>query len=369
MELIKLIFSLVHTFITTFFTTIITLFQTPAVILLLCIILIVYTFKIMKYRKTVYYEQTKCSYFRLQCDKGRLGEYRTYMNLRKYEREGARFLFNIYIPKEDGQTTEIDVLMITTKGIFVFESKNYSGWIFGSENQKNWYQTLPVGKGRKSSKEQFFNPIIQNRSHIKHLKTFIGEDIPMYSVIVFSNRCTLKGVDIKSDVKVIYRANVSNTVASICSKIEADCLTETAINNIFDKLYPYSQVDVATKEKHIADIENNLNAKKIVVPIENSIEVITDNASETEAVKEEKVEEVVVDERVVEETNTTEACSKNVPVTDEILQKTEQIQQEKLVCPRCGGKLVLRTATRGVNAGSQFYGCSNYPRCRYIKTN
>ena len=33
-------------------------------------------------------------------------------------------------------------------------------------------------------------------------------------------------------------------------------------------------------------------------------------------------------------------------------------------CPKCGGKMVLRTAKRGVNVGSQFWGCSNYPKCR-----
>ncbi len=53
MELIKLIFSLVYTFITTFFATLLAIVQTPAVIILLCIVLIVYTFKIMKYRKDV----------------------------------------------------------------------------------------------------------------------------------------------------------------------------------------------------------------------------------------------------------------------------------------------------------------------------
>lgn len=365
MELLELLIQLVRTFWGTF----ITILRTPMMLLLLSIVLFIYICQVLFYRATTYYKQTNCSYFALQRDIGRKGEYLTYLNLRKYEREGAKFLFNVYIPKEDEQTTEIDVLMITRKGIFVFESKNYSGWIFGSENQKNWYQTLPVGRGRKSSKEHFFNPIMQNRSHIKHLKAFMGEDIPMHSVIVFSNRCTLKGVDIKSDVKVIYRENVSNTVASICSKIEADCLTETEVKDIFDKLYPYSQVDVETKEKHIADIKNNLNAKKVVPPIEASIEVTTDNASGTEVVKKEKVEEVVQDEREVEKTNTIEVCSENASVTDENLPKTEQKQEEKLVCPRCGGELVLRTATRGANVGSQFYGCSNYPRCRYIKTN
>lgn len=42
-------------------------------------------------------------------------------------------------------------------------------------------------------------------------------------------------------------------------------------------------------------------------------------------------------------------------------------EKEKLVCPKCGGKLVLRTAKKGSNAGSQFYGCSNYPNCKYTK--
>ncbi|MBN1313292.1 MAG: DUF2726 domain-containing protein [Anaerolineae bacterium] len=35
-------------------------------------------------------------------------------------------------------------------------------------------------------------------------------------------------------------------------------------------------------------------------------------------------------------------------------------------CPRCGIPMVVRTATKGANAGQQFYGCSNYPDCREI---
>lgn len=38
----------------------------------------------------------------------------------------------------------------------------------------------------------------------------------------------------------------------------------------------------------------------------------------------------------------------------------------RLICPKCGKKLVLRTARRGANAGRQFYGCSNFPKCRFI---
>ena len=40
---------------------------------------------------------------------------------------------------------------------------------------------------------------------------------------------------------------------------------------------------------------------------------------------------------------------------------------EKRICPVCGGDLVLRTARKGIHAGNQFYGCSNYPGCRYTE--
>ena len=35
--------------------------------------------------------------------------------------------------------------------------------------------------------------------------------------------------------------------------------------------------------------------------------------------------------------------------------------------PRCGSDLVLRTAKKGPNAGSQFWGCSAFPKCRHTE--
>ena len=40
---------------------------------------------------------------------------------------------------------------------------------------------------------------------------------------------------------------------------------------------------------------------------------------------------------------------------------------DKKICPRCGSELVLRTAKRGAHAGEQFYGCSSFPKCRYMQ--
>ena len=333
MELKEIIINMIYTMVTSVFTTIVTLLQTPAVLLLVCIVVIVYAYIISKYKKTTYYAQTKCSYFKLQRDKGKLGEYHTYLYLKKYEQAGSKFLFNVYVPKEDGQTTEIDVLMLTTKGIFVFESKNYSGWIFGRENQKNWYQTLPMGKGRKSSKETFLNPIMQNRLHIRCLKTFLGTDVPMHSVIVFSNRCTFKGIDIKSDQQIVHCEDVSQAIKTIENKT-TDYLTQSDINELYEKLYPCSQVDTSVKENHIANIKNAANTK-------------TDDTSCNS-----------LTEKVASGTEESEKCGQNV---------MELEQEDELMCPKCGGSLVLRTATKGENVGKPFYGCSNFPKCRYIR--
>ena len=104
-------------------------------------------------------------------------------------------LNNVYIPRRDGGSSEIDLLYITRKGIIVVESKNYSGFIFGNENNKNWTVTLYAGKdwiGRKQiEKHQFYNPIWQNRTHINSLRKNLVDEIPMFSLIVFSDRCEI----------------------------------------------------------------------------------------------------------------------------------------------------------------------------------
>ncbi len=39
-------------------------------------------------------------------------------------------------------------------------------------------------------------------------------------------------------------------------------------------------------------------------------------------------------------------------------------QNAEPVCPKCGGKMILRTAKSGSNAGNQFWGCAEYPQCK-----
>ena len=283
--------------------------------MMILVVLIIYYVQVKEYKKSEYYEQTKNEYLGVITDKGRNGEYRIYKYLSSLE-GNKRYLFNIYLPKDDGETTEIDVILLHDSGIYVFESKNYSGWIFGNETQKNWTQTLPSGRGR-SQKTKFFNPIMQNKGHIKWLKNYLKDDkLPIFSCIVFSDRCTLKKIEVTSgEHAVINRYNVLNAVRQNvqCRGVN---LSLVQIEELYRKLYPLTQVDNVVKLAHI------------------------------EAVNNKKAEAV--------------SSTSSGKVTSECTNIDE-------VCPRCGGILKLRTATKGKNKGSRFYGCSNFPKCRYVR--
>ena len=210
---------------------------------------------IKQYYSGSYYQVTRNSYFAMNGDLGKKGEYHIYKRLRKLEDRGCKFLFNVYIPKNEDTTTEIDVLLLSPKSLFVFESKNYSGWIFGSETQRNWTQTLPQG-GRRSHKERFYNPIMQNRTHITSLLSLIEKDIPTWSIIAFSERCTLKDISVQSsNVRVINRYDVGRTISSICRQTQSDALSESEIEALYHQLYPYSQCSEEVKAQHIANIQ------------------------------------------------------------------------------------------------------------------
>lgn len=99
---------------------------------------------------------------------------------------------NVLVPKSGVvvDEAELDVLMLHERGVFVFESKNYSGWIFGSERQRMWTQSL-----NKATKTRFYNPILQNATHVRALsERLVVPEEHFVSYIVFSNRCELKKV-------------------------------------------------------------------------------------------------------------------------------------------------------------------------------
>jgi len=227
--------------------------------MMLLLALLIYLFyKTSEYQKSSYYKITKNRYINVCRDVGLKGEYLIFQKLKQYEVQGARFLFNCYLPKDDGTTAEIDVLMIHPTGLYVFESKNYSGWIFGSEKAKTWTQTLPRSRG-KAHKEHFYNPIMQNKTHIKWLRCFINDEaLPCHSIIVFSERCTLKKIDLFSpEAIVINRYDIKTSVEQVAA-VFPQYLSQSDIDRIYEMLYPLTQISDAKKQQHIQSIRERM---------------------------------------------------------------------------------------------------------------
>ena len=232
--------------------------------ILICVLVIVVfiIFRIYKffynknlYEATTYFHITNIPYLQILNDVGHYGEYQIYKHLRYLELENTKFLFNLYIPIFSDKTTEIDVIMIAPQGIFVFESKNYSGWIFGTESQKKWTQSLHIGYGN-TKKEHFFNPIMQNKYHIKYLEKLLEKKYTYHSIIVFSDDCEFKNITRtpNSNSYLIYRRELNEIIHDIMLS-QSKTLSTEDILYIYNKLYSYSQVDKDTKVQHIKNLK------------------------------------------------------------------------------------------------------------------
>ena len=93
---------------------------------------------------------------------------------------------NVTLPTEDG-TTQIDHIIVSEYGVFVVETKNMNGWIFGEEHQKTWTQNL------YKHKHKFQNPLHQNYKHCKTIETALGLGAhKIFSVVVFVGDATFK---------------------------------------------------------------------------------------------------------------------------------------------------------------------------------
>lgn len=114
-------------------------------------------------------------------DAGSTGERIIYTTLRdKIHIPEKQILRNVYIPTADGKTSEIDLLVVSRKGLLVFECKNYAGNIYGDMKRKKWIQYL--GK----QKNFFYNPFFAEQESRQTSKKISGT-IWRFTVISFRN--------------------------------------------------------------------------------------------------------------------------------------------------------------------------------------
>lgn len=203
----------------------------------------------------------------------------------KLNPEKYRIINNLMI-EANGNTTQIDHLVISKYGIFIIESKNYYGYITGKD-YGDWFLKIYRFKHRIG------NPIIQNYIHMNVLKSLLGDypDIIYYPIVVFTKR-SIFNVNTKTDV--IYNTDLLETIRKYRTEVISDYTR--------DKVYECLS-DLNIKEKRI-------------------------RREHIYRVKEKKI--------------------------------NYEIKIKNDICPRCGGKLVIRCGGYG-----KFKGCSNFPKCRF----
>ena len=227
----------------------------------------------------------------LRPEKGDPGEKRVSHILAKLPKERYKVFNDVMLKTEHG-TTQIDHVVVSRYGVFVIETKDMSGWIYGSENDKYWTQNI------YGDKYQLYNPVFQNNGHIRALRKILNDDgkIFIYSIVAFSPNASLK-VYLKESC-VIYWKQLRPTIENFSERK----LSDEQVCFVGNKIY-----------------ENRIDTSKKGVKKAHKKSV--------EAAK---------------------AYSESRPFS-----KT---------CPKCGGHLSLKHGEFG-----DFYGCSNYPKCSYMR--
>lgn len=183
-------------------------------------------------------------------DAGKSGEqilYRTLVD--KFHVPENQILRNVYIPTSDGKTSEIDLLAVSKKGLLVFECKNYGGNIYGDAKRPKWIQYL----GRKKS--YFYNPLMQNRTHVRHLKKYLEEfgDLPAIPMVATITRGNWKVKNLAPDD---YMLGVNCHLKDILSSLPDSELMVQSFAAILAKMRPLARPSDEVKQKHIEDIND-----------------------------------------------------------------------------------------------------------------
>ena len=119
--------------------------------------------------------------------KGIAGEF--YINVLAkmlFDKKEYHLIKNIILSTEGG-STQIDHIIVSVFGVFVVETKNMGGWIFGNETENTWTQKI------YKHSNKFQNPLRQNYKHVKTLQELLGlKDTQIHSLVVFVGNSTFK---------------------------------------------------------------------------------------------------------------------------------------------------------------------------------
>lgn len=184
---------------------------------------------------------------------GKQGEYLAKSVLYPFTKYGAEIISNCYLPLKNGNTTEIDLILLYKTGIFVIEVKNHSGWIYGDDRNRNWVKT--VARGRYGiEKISFYNPVMQNRTHINALRWILKDySTPIYNIVAFADTAKLMSINVTNPNTIV--VNFSDLGYIIESYDYGTVLSSRRIESYKKILEKYTSVSDEVIQKHNSFVE------------------------------------------------------------------------------------------------------------------
>ena len=266
-------------------------------------------------------------------------------------------LHDIYIETSDGRGAQIDFLVITPYVNVLIECKNLFGNI--EINSKGDFIRSFSYRG-KWIKEGIYSPITQNERHLTVFRDCRGETkgkIIRYAM--------MKSFDQYNKSLVV----LANSKTLINDRFAPKEIKQTVIRG--DQL-------IATLKSFWSDLKRN--KKEMISFGEKCLSMNREDRKDYIMKYQELADQIGKRGTLEPAPESTESKTRNsectVETSGDVLQEAEDVRDirsdtvlpaEKLICPWCGKELVLRTAKKGMNAGKQFYGCSGFPKCRYVK--
>jgi hypothetical protein len=152
----------------------------------------------------------------------------------------------VIVPAPNG-TTQIDHLLLSRFGIFVIETKNINGWIFGNEKSKQWTQSL-YGK-----KYKFQNPLHQNYRHTKALASYLNIDHDnIHSVVFFIGDNTKLKTDLPKNV-------MTHGLSAYIKSFQNNIFSTSEFNLYEQRISGLQKLNISTKE-HVASLKSRYSS-------------------------------------------------------------------------------------------------------------
>lgn len=199
---------------------------------------------------------------KLQKIKGLIGEVITRVIIQSYCDDSKYInMHNLLLRNEQLGYSQIDHLVITTKGIAVIETKYCVGYdIYGSEYDNDW-TFISYSKSKQMFKSNRRNPLKQNYGHIMAIKELIeDESIQFYNIVSYLDTSSIKKCSIvNNNSRCIYTYDLPKIIENLIKNDNSEKIGITKMSELICKIKAANITDKNIRREHINKLKNIYN--------------------------------------------------------------------------------------------------------------